>query len=1563
MKKHAMLGLLCLSLNLHSIAQVVNDIDMTVSEIFDANISILDSLEESGDTNRYQWFGKRWQRWQHQNTDMLGDLSKTPREHLAMRNKNNGISTTIDIGLTEGFSRSTPNLCPDVWDEIGAFGPPLIYAQNNEPVPMGGRGNGRIDFVKYDATNNLLFACSPGGGLFYRNMNDVHWKTTGFDKIKTTGASYLVTSPFNSDIWFVATGGSDRRDKYKPSDGVYRTLDGGATWESMYLVVNQPSKPLRTNYQWSGTILYIQKILMHPSNQDILYAATTWGIYKTVNATESIPEWNLVLRNEGIDSKHERFYDIEFKPGDPSVIMASGDYAWISNDDGEVGSWFTIGDIQSIVDAIPCGEHKIGLAVTPANPNRLIMMAAQRDPQDVTLCSEKAKFYTFNTVTNKWDYLGERSSVDTFVHTLTISQVDETKMLFGTMGGSNIHVWTINYGDLSKQIKSSNVGHLDTRFIVSDLTNGDEDFYVGNDGGLLKFENIDSPSNYQDLTEDLAAVTAYVVGDSEFDKNAILYGAQDNHGNLKITGTDWMVGSFGDGNGALGDKHDPDLFYLTNYPNSNNQLMKITHDGSGGFTRENIYPGQSSPLYDKFAFSIEQNNFKDHLYYAANGLGRKTSEFNNGNWQVIYDDESWGFGSPAPSPVNKDILFVVLWKKIPNSGAIFRVMKSKNITAENPDFEEVDLSAFNTNNELTWIAIEADDINENGFWLANPGYFNKPKVAYYDGIILHDISGNLPDDVSVKKVVKQPGPSNIIYVATTQGVFKSRNNTGIWEEMCGIPYAMVNDLEINQCAQKLRAATFGRGIWEADLESEDILEVNIGADVYIPTDPPREINVKAGSVAIVTGQVNMPIGGKIVIERGGKLIINGGTITCNCGFWEGIQVEGDKSQPSYHPTQGEVQVINGGTIKHAKIAISTSKKTNDIIQWDYTGGVIKADNANFIDNWRDIEMLTYHDSNRPYLNRTNFKNTTFKRTNHYELLYKDVSHFVHLENVAGIEFSNCHFIGKESDLPNDSEIGIYSNGSHFNVSGICDQYDATNAIASCVEWERSSFENITTGIMATNIAPTSFVPSIAYANFINCYEGIRLEGLINASVHDNQFVLHAPRKGWEKPYGVYLRGCTGYGVYDNTFEGNNFTDFGVIVNNSAPDPNLINRNDFNGLALGMLIEGENRDPSTGAGLINQCNNFSLRRYNKTLDEQGVNNGYDIALVPVGSANPSVANYWGDRDAESYPELANNYFSDNCFTADDTHITSVNLQHKLKYVVSFDQNNTPYLPVCYNASSLDIDPKSITRSTGFNYDVDCANFYDNVTTSTLREVQQTYKDLLARAPGENKLNKSEAIVNELAIIKKAYKLQLDHYLRQKLHPRDNEFIDDQNIKSTLLEFGRDFESYRWVILANSMDDVAITDSSILPFIDLYKGAIQNGYWNTSSLSSYCGDVSSFYTPFAEAISNNHFDEVIQYPAINSKGRMSREEPNTQGKVLEVAPNPSLGLFNLNFNRDLLKKGVLVVYDMQGRALIDYTLRDEVSALNLNLEGYPKGIYMLKLIGNDHEIIELHKLLLQ
>ena len=126
---------------------------------------------------------------------------------------------------------------------------------------------------------------------------------------------------------------------------------------------------------------------------------------------------------------------------------------------------------------------------------------------------------------------------------------------------------------------------------------------------------------------------------------------------------------------------------------------------------------------------------------------------------------------------------------------------------------------------MTYVAF--DPLNENTIWVTFSGYSDGKKVyrSQDAGETWENMSMNLPN-LPVNCVEIERSSTGGVYVGTDVGIYYWDSNLSEWEPyMTGLPNVIVNELEIHEDANIIRAATYGRGIWESD--TRNVINVGI----------------------------------------------------------------------------------------------------------------------------------------------------------------------------------------------------------------------------------------------------------------------------------------------------------------------------------------------------------------------------------------------------------------------------------------------------------------------------------------------------------------------------------------------------------------------------------------------------------------------------------------------------------------------------------------------------------------------------------------------------------------
>jgi len=195
-------------------------------------------------------------------------------------------------------------------------------------------GQGRVNVVYVDPNNaNTIYVGTPAGGIWKSTDAGINWLPLS-DNLPQIGVSGIVVAHNNSNVIYIATGDRDATDTY--SVGILKSIDGGATWNT-------------TGLSFANTFTTASDIYMHPTDSNILWVATSAGLYKTINAGVS---WTNILSGN--------IKDIKLKPGDPNTIYAVKPSSFHKSTNG--GTTFT-----TITSGLPASSGRLVIDVTPAN--------------------------------------------------------------------------------------------------------------------------------------------------------------------------------------------------------------------------------------------------------------------------------------------------------------------------------------------------------------------------------------------------------------------------------------------------------------------------------------------------------------------------------------------------------------------------------------------------------------------------------------------------------------------------------------------------------------------------------------------------------------------------------------------------------------------------------------------------------------------------------------------------------------------------------------------------------------------------------------------------------------------------------------------------------------------------------------------------------------------------------------------------------------------------------------------------------------------------------------------
>jgi len=371
-----------------------------------------------------------------------------------------------------------------------------------------------------------------------------------------------------------------------------------------------------------------------------------------------------------------------------------------------------------------------------------------------------------------------------------------------------------------------------------------------------------------------------------------------------------------------------------------------------------------------------------------------------------------------------------------------------------------------------------------------------------------------------------------------------------------------------------------------------------------------DLVIKSGNTLTVKCLLQMPAQGRIFVEPGAHLIVDGGHITnsnINDGKdWSGIYVEGNSNLAQVPANQGKISVINDGKISNARDAITNiSVDANGSWIWGTTGGIIYCEDAHFENNRRDIQLLAYISpdaKNEKYDAR--FLNTSFKRNNGFEI--ESMSPSVTMWGVAGVDLKGCTF-----ENTNTSDF-TYDGGAIYTIK-------ASYKITENSSTTPSIFKGYADAIRSESDISVAFPIKIIGAQFENNIHSVYLNSVVGSRVSHNNFKVrtshsYVPPAGFNfqnSAYGVYLDYSSGFALEENVFENldnTNNLSAAIVVKDNCGASDQVYHNTIDEFYYGIQAINNNQNGfNSNLGLNFICNECGQSTAN-TKDIQVNDNG-------------------------------------------------------------------------------------------------------------------------------------------------------------------------------------------------------------------------------------------------------------------------------------------------------------------------------------------------------------------
>lgn len=657
------------------------------------------------------------------------------------------------------------------------------YSEENIPdfawVSLGptpgayfGYGNisSRIVTGTYDPNNpNIIYIGPANGGVWKSTDNGITW-TPLTDNQVSMAMGAIVVDPSNSNIVYAGTGEATYSGVSYYGRGLLKSTNGGATW------VNYTSGlPSST---------YFSRLKIRPNNPSQLLAALgNSGLYRSTNGGQT---WTQILSG--------RVDDVIFSPsGDTAFAVGSGIGIRRSINGGQ--SFSTFGS------DLPTGT-RTHFDLSATNPS--IMFAAVYLAGEVGIykSTNYGVNWTLLTPPSNFQNLSGQAWYDLYCF---INPKNPDKVYVGT-----IDIFRSTDGTNFTNITNGYAGgyvHVDQHYLFFHPTN-ENTFIVCNDGGIWR--TTDNGNTFTNLNQNLTLTQFYRITASPFNPGRILGGTQDNGTQQTFSTLNWSAAFGGDGgevcfnpfdqNYILGETQNGGIFRTTNGGTTWSQAQ------SGLNTNENV--AWIAPI-------IAHPTISGTFFTARTSIYKTTN--NGASWTAISSpvNGTSAIRELAVSKTNPDIMFA-------SSGAM--IFKS---TDGGVSWTNVTIGL--PNRTITSVYVHPSD--ENIVLLTFSGFgTDKVYKSTNGGSSWFSIDGPLPDAPVNDLLIytSNPGKPNTYFVATDIGVFVTDDNGASWTEIpTGMPNTVVMHLDYSPSTKMLRAATHGRGVYEAYIDFNIPVELTL----------------------------------------------------------------------------------------------------------------------------------------------------------------------------------------------------------------------------------------------------------------------------------------------------------------------------------------------------------------------------------------------------------------------------------------------------------------------------------------------------------------------------------------------------------------------------------------------------------------------------------------------------------------------------------------------------------------------------------------------------------------
>lgn len=718
------------------------------------------------------------------------------------------------FAASDESEKAEPGLNEDTFKslELRSLGPALM--------------SGRIsDIVLHPENSSIRYVAVGSGGVWKTVNAGTTWEPI-FDSEGSYSIGCITLDPNDPDTVWVGTGENVSGRHVGYGDGVYRSLDGGKSWQRMGLEKSE----------------HIGMIRIDPRDSNVVYVAAQgplWspggdrGLYKSTDGGKT---WGKILGGGTYTGVNE----VHLDPRDPDVLYAV--------------TWQRLRKVPALMDGGPeSGIHKstdagatwrrlteglpeeamgkIGLAISPQQPD--VIYAT------IELARRTGGFWRSADGGENWEKRNKYLSSGTGPH--YYQEIFASPHAFDRLYQMDVHMHVTNDGGKNFVKAEVDAKHVDHHAIAFDAEDP-KYLIVGNDGGL--YESFDEGGKWR-FVANLPVTQFYKVAvDYDEPFYNVYGGTQDNNtqggpsrtANANgISNSDWSVIRGGDGHQPAADPSNPDIVYA-----EAQQGYLIRYDRRTGESID-IQPqpdrGEPAERFNWDAPILISPHDPARLYFASQRVWR--SDDRGDSWRSVSGDLSRGLDRLKQPLMGRAWSFDSPWDlyAMSNYGSITSLAESPLIEGRLYAGTDDGLIQVSEDGGRNWRKIDrlpgvADFffVNDIKADLHDPdtvyavvdhhknGDFSPYVFRSEDrGRSWRSIRGDLPDRHIVWRLVQDHVKPGLLFAGTEFGVFFTVDGGVKWVKLSGkVPNIAFRDLAIQRRENDLVGATFGRGFYVLD---------------------------------------------------------------------------------------------------------------------------------------------------------------------------------------------------------------------------------------------------------------------------------------------------------------------------------------------------------------------------------------------------------------------------------------------------------------------------------------------------------------------------------------------------------------------------------------------------------------------------------------------------------------------------------------------------------------------------------------------------------------------------